>query len=218
MPFQRKSVQCQVALVVVLVLVTAFSVSFSENLFFWMDSSVPPVRVRDFTITYYRAAEHSSPPLNTLDPYDSFLKDANGDLIITPTGTNIHARSTQSVYQGYMLKTQKGNPIVVYQETPSRRQRHKSNCHGYTFLAGDYWLMGPQIEQVLNDNDWAPLHERRVRRGDVAVYRNLKGAIVHTARVVGRDDDGHILVNSKNGFDDLMTGVHVGNVDLPAGG
>ena len=91
--------------------------------------------------------------------------------------------------------------IPRVQETPSRRQRHKSNCHGLTFLDGDYWLLGSQVDRILDDNDWVIIKEAKAKPGDVAVYRDWKGRIVHTAKVTGRDAANHILVNSKNGFD-----------------
>ena len=167
----------------------------------------PAIRVRDYTLTYYRAPEHATPAENLLDPYDSFLKDANGDLIITPTGTNKISNFAQAMYAGYNLKTHKGTTVTVYQETPSRSERHKSNCHGLTFLDGDYWLLGTQVEKILADNGWDPVDARNVRSGDVAVYRKLDGTIVHTARVVGHDTRGVIRVNSKSNFEPEQTGV-----------
>jgi hypothetical protein len=168
---------------------------------FALEESSSLIRIRDHTLAFYRAPEHAHPPLNLLDPYDSFLKDADGNLIIESAGKSLFSNFTQSDYRGYVMKTRKGTPVLVYQDTPVRRQRHKSNCHGLTFLDGDYWMMGSQVDRILIDNDWVAVTEAKAQVGDVAIYQDLKGRITHTARVTGRDPSGHILVNSKNGFD-----------------
>lgn len=177
-----------------------FSLSFRKNPLSSTTLEPFDVKLRNFTLAYYRAPEHAFPPENELDPYDSFQKDENADLIITSTGTNRYSNLAQSIYQGYELKTHKGTPVTVYQETPSRQGSHKSNCHGLTFLAGDYWLLGSQVERILDENDWVIVKHTKVQPGDVAVYRDLKGRIVHTAKVIGRDSTDHVLVTSKNGF------------------
>jgi hypothetical protein len=194
--------------------VAVFVVAFRGNTLLPEEASPPSTRVRDFTITYYRAPEHTYPPQNALDPYDSFEKDVDGSLVISNTGTNLFSHFAHSLYTGYEVKTHKGNPVVVYQETPSRRGRHKSNCHGLTFLDGDYWLIGTQVQRILDDGNWVAIRAERAQRGDIAVYRDLKGNIVHSARVVGRDDDGHILVNSKNGCDQEVKAVHAANAPI----
>jgi hypothetical protein len=170
------------------------------------------IQIRDHTLAFYRAPEHAHPPVNMLDPYDSFQKDADGNLIITSTGKNLFSNFTQSNYQGYTVKTRKGTPVIVYQDSPARKRRHKSNCHGLTFLDGDYWMMGSQVDRILTDNDWVTVSEAKARLGDVAVYQDVKGRIVHTAQVVGRDRSGHVLVNSKDGFEPEVR--HVRAVDV----
>ena len=170
------------------------------------------LRIRNITITYYRAPEHLTPAVNQLDPFDSFLKDATGNLLITPTGTNRVVNLAPALFTGYVLKTHKGTPVLVYQETPSLRVRHKSNCHGYTFLGGDYWLLGSQVSKILDDNGWEVVTASHVRHGDVAVYCERNGRIAHSALVSSRDDRGIIRVNSKSGFDREEIGVPAGSV------
>jgi len=188
-------------LVVTLASFAAFAAIFAGDVSSSAIAPEPTVRVRGIGLTYYRAPEHVYPPDNMLDPYDSFLKDRHGDLIITSNGKNIFSDFAQTVYQGYVLKTRKGNPVIVYQATPGRRLRHKSNCHGLTFLEGDFWLLGSQVERIFDDNHWVLVSESQAARGDVAVYRDYNGRIAHTARVTGRDAEGHVLVDSKNGFE-----------------
>ena len=165
------------------------------------------MHLRNWTLTIYRPPKHPDPPVNLLDPYDSFQKDSNGDLVLVTRMSHIYSSFAQANYNEYILKTRKGNPVVVYQETPSRRFRHKSNCHGYTFLDGDYWLLSSQVQKILIDNDWVIVPHTQAASGDIAVYKELDGTIVHTAKVTGQDARGHVLVDSKNGFEMALQNV-----------
>lgn len=169
-------------------------------------------RVRHHTLVYYRAPAHTVPPLNELDPYDSFQKDDHGDLVIAETDQGIHSTYAGAEYRGYQLKTRNGDPVLVYQVTPTRRDRTKSNCHGFTFLAGDYWMMSDQVDLIIDGNHWSLVPREEVSPSDVAVYRDKRGKVVHTARVVGRNEKGQILVDSKDGFDTKIRGVWADSV------
>src|SRR5205814_4610006 len=125
-----------VGFVAVLMLTTTFGGRLSERL----ENQIPFMKIRDYTVTFYSAPEHATPPGNLLDPYDSFVKDANDDLVMSATGTNVFSEFNSTEYREYVLKTHRQHPIRVYQATPSRRKRYMSNCHGLTFLGGSYWL------------------------------------------------------------------------------
>jgi hypothetical protein len=163
--------------------------------------------VGDFTLAYWRPPEHPSPPVNFLDQYDLFQKDSNGDLLIAPSGTARYSRYIGAEFKGYILTTKAGSPVIVYQASPTRRMRYKSNCHGATVLGGDYWLLGNQMDTVLRDTGWTIVAEEQVERGDVVIYRDLEGKIVHSAKVLEKDERGRVLVNSKDGYDLPRQGV-----------
>jgi hypothetical protein len=185
----------------VLILSTIWVVAANGIASYRFDGDPPIAKIRGITLLYYRAPEHASPPVNRLDPYDSFRKDEKDDLLITATGTNIFSNCTETEYHGYALQTKKGTPILVYQASPTRRWRYKANCHGYTFLGGDYWLRNAQVKQILEDNGWVIVSAEDAQPGDVAIYRDSTGTIVHSAIVVGKDLKGHVLVDSKSGYD-----------------
>ena len=201
-----------ITLALLLTGLAVLAVIFRGNIYPFAVTEPFSAKVRGFSLTYYRAPEHVYPPHNLLDPYDSFQKNAHGELIIKPTGINKFSDSPESVYQGYFLKTRKGNPVTVYQQTPSRQSRQKSNCHGLTFLSGDYWMLGSQVERILDDNNWVVVSETQVQPGDVVVYREPNGRITHTARVIARDADGHVLVDSKNGFQEEIKSIRATDV------
>ena len=187
---------------------------FGDNVFSSDFVAVPLVHLnKGISLAYYRRSQQSQSRENQLDLYDSFQKDENGRLLIKPTGNNRFLQAAETFYVGYTVVTHRGNPIRVLQGLPSRGRADQSNCHGYTFLNGQYWMFGSQVDQLLDDNGWLPVAEETVKPGDIAVYRESNGRICHTARVTGRDAAGHTLVNSKNGFEPLRESVRA--IEVP---
>lgn len=73
----------------------------------------------------------------------------------------------------------------------------KYNCHGWVFTGGRYWVRSPRVATILEDNGY--LAVQQPRSGDVAVFRNPLGEIVHTGLVRSGSDHGPILIESKWG-------------------
>jgi len=71
-----------------------------------------------------------------------------------------------------------------------------SNCHGWTFTGGKYWVLSDDVERILQDNGYLPVREPRP--GDVIVYRT-GNQIRHTGVVTVVTPDGTVLVESKWG-------------------
>ncbi|MCG3148440.1 MAG: hypothetical protein PCFJNLEI_01883 [Verrucomicrobiae bacterium] len=183
-------------------LVVVIGLGLAVGLPIWQQVGVERLskRIRDYRLTYYRAPEHPMPPVNALDPYDMFQKDANGDLVIVASDKKITSPYAGAEFRGFWLKTKKGSPVLVYGGTPMRELRYKTNCHGLTFMGGEYWMMPKPVETILADAGWSMVAPEKAQSGDVAIYRDLRGEIVHSARVVGRDESGHVIVDSKNGY------------------
>jgi len=70
------------------------------------------------------------------------------------------------------------------------------NCHGFTFTNGQFWISGDEVPTILIENGYKEIASPR--QGDVAVYRNLNGDVVHTGVVFAANRD-LILVESKWG-------------------
>jgi hypothetical protein len=71
------------------------------------------------------------------------------------------------------------------------------NCHGWVFAGGRYWLRGAFVDHILSDNGYRTTP--RARPGDVAVFRNDRGEVTHSALVRSASGDGLVLVESKFG-------------------
>jgi hypothetical protein len=72
-----------------------------------------------------------------------------------------------------------------------------SNCHGWVFTGGRYWLTAAAVETILAENGYAP--PGAPAAGDLVVYRDEAGQPGHTAVVRAIADDGTVLVEGKWG-------------------
>ena len=77
-----------------------------------------------------------------------------------------------------------------------------SNCHGWVFTGGRYWIPIESVDTILNDNGYklvpTPLAD------DLIVYRGDDGRPVHTGIVKAVGEDGFVLVESKWGKHDIF--------------
>ncbi len=90
---------------------------------------------------------------------------------------------------------------------PAHRHEGPTNCHGWVFTGGRFWLDVRVVEQVLRDNGYEPVEVPRV--GDLVIYRGPGGEIVHSAVVRFADPGRPVLVEGKWGGDE----VHLHPVD-----
>lgn len=70
----------------------------------------------------------------------------------------------------------------------------RSNCHGWVFTGGQYWIGPEDVELILEDNGYESVSDPRT--GDLVIYRD-HGKIVHSA-IVHSAIPGHaVLVEGK---------------------
>ena len=74
-----------------------------------------------------------------------------------------------------------------------------ANCHGWVFTAGRFLLKGNDVDRILCDNHYYVVSDPKP--GDIVIYRNEAGAILHTALVQGVLTDGTVITESKWGVD-----------------
>lgn len=72
-----------------------------------------------------------------------------------------------------------------------------SNCHGWVFTTGRYWLKNEFIETILADNGYETVEIPQV--SDVILYRDKSGKVSHTG-VVRLITDDQVLIESKWGL------------------
>lgn len=71
------------------------------------------------------------------------------------------------------------------------------NCHGWVFANGRCWVRGTVVPMILHDNGYRTVAQPAP--GDVAVFRNEQGEVMHTALVRLVREDGSVLLESKWG-------------------
>jgi hypothetical protein len=71
-----------------------------------------------------------------------------------------------------------------------------SNCHGWVFTGGRFYVRPESVPIILEDNGYEFVTQPR--SGDAVIYRNVAGRIIHSGIVRVCDDDV-ILVESKWG-------------------
>jgi len=72
-----------------------------------------------------------------------------------------------------------------------------TNCHGWVFTAGEYWLAPDDVELILTDNNYESVSEPGP--GDLVIYRE-GSKLLHSGVVRTLMNDGSILVESKWGW------------------
>src|SRR5262249_42732473 len=71
----------------------------------------------------------------------------------------------------------------------------RADCHGWVFGDGCWWILGIDVEAILQDNGYEPVAEPAA--GDLVVYRHPSGPITHTGVVFATARAGSVLVESK---------------------
>jgi hypothetical protein len=71
------------------------------------------------------------------------------------------------------------------------------NCHGWVFAAGRCWVGGPDVDRIVRDNHYQVVSHPA--RGDLALFRDERGKVQHSALVRTASDDGLVLLESKWG-------------------
>ena len=74
----------------------------------------------------------------------------------------------------------------------------ESNCHGWVFLRGKFLIFAEQVESILRENGYRQVAEPSV--GDVIIYRDPSGEILHSGLVWWVGADGQALIQSKFGI------------------
>jgi hypothetical protein len=71
----------------------------------------------------------------------------------------------------------------------------RSDCHGWVLTGGRWWVLGTDVEAILEDNGYSPVLEPGP--GDLVVYRGDQAQVTHTGLVHATARDGPVLVESK---------------------
>ncbi|HVL13617.1 MAG TPA: hypothetical protein VM529_13700 [Gemmata sp.] len=117
----------------------------------------------------------------------------------TDQGTSVVLREAESregvdlaSAEAQVLKNQGLDELVIRRGPADER----SNCHGWVFTGGRYYLGPDEVALILKENGYQEVHQPQP--GDVAIYRQ-HGIISHTALVRYVTEGQPILVEGKWG-------------------
>jgi RHS repeat-associated protein len=140
-------------------------------------------------------------PVNVTDPDGRIRRDARGRVVFSPRGAvrmTDHEGSGRFTYaQHGRIFADDGTPIDAFSNRGTER-RMDTDCHGFTFADGRYWINNNQVDRILRGDHYQRVNSSDVQVNDVAIYR-VNGRIVHSGRVASVDDRGQTMVTSKGG-------------------
>ncbi len=158
-------------------------------------------------------------PMGAVDPTGRLKRDVDGNLVFVPAniGRVRHPSDPNTAYvvQGGHLFTDKGRPVEALSVHPlnegdptgqiidvttgevDRTETGASNpmctnCHGVTFGDGKFTISNNQVGNILADDGYALQGEGGAQVGDVLIYRDGNGNVVHSATVSLVDGKGNI--------------------------
>lgn len=121
-------------------------------------------------------------------------------MVVTDKGSRLPVfgwNVSDEEFRTFSTMTEK-NYSEKYQLIRREVSLEESNCHGWVFTEGKYLLFGEQVEQILRENGYRVVEKPVV--GDIIVYRNISGAVLHSGLVRSVFDDGAVLIESKWGI------------------
>ena len=75
------------------------------------------------------------------------------------------------------------------------------NCHGFTFLNGQFWFLlnNPTVELIIKENNYQVCGREALQEGGICLYYNYQNELIHSAKVL----DG--IIQSKFGVNTIIT-------------
>ena len=138
----------------------------------------------------------SIPP--TATPHDATALTDRGTPVQLLEPTAPRNETELEVLEGAFLRKPNVRDNVIRHQAATDR----SNCHGWVFTAGRYWISGTEVERILVENRYRAITDPKP--GDVVVYR-AETKVLHTAVVRYVTDGQPVLVEGKWG----CTGVYL---------
>jgi hypothetical protein len=98
---------------------------------------------------------------------------------------------------GY-LTANNGKAIAAKKLTDGSKA-YTTDCHGLTFGDGKYWIDNGAVKDILKNDGY--VRDNKTQKdgsvllpavGDVAIFKNSDGDVVHSATVTGVDDQGKV--------------------------
>jgi len=138
----------------------------------------------------------AAPQRADLDPFLALPVEAETDETgahgVTDRGTMIHLRRYVTPEHEPLVPDGFDGRVIVADSS-----RSPANCHGWVFTGGRFQVGGADVQRILDDNGYVAV--ATPRPGDLIVYRDEPGRIVHTGLIKAIGPEGFVLIESKWG-------------------
>ena len=156
--------------------------------------------------TWNRYVYVTDNPLRYIDTDGKIRRDKHGNPKFGKEGgerTVQHPSGPTAKVQPGNLYADSGDKIEA-QKLAEGDKSFKTDCHGLTFADGKYWINNDQVDKLLKGDNYGKTDAPQV--GDVAVYRDANGNVVHSTTVSGVDEKG--TVTEVSGLGGLEPAAH----------
>lgn len=128
-------------------------------------------------------------PVNAWDPDGQIRRKRRGKIIFEKSKRGyIRHGSGQIAYswEGHIF-TDDGREVKAYRFIKGDRGMI-TDCHGVTFCDGKFWVDNDQVDTILKGDGYTKVD--KAKRGDVLIYRDAQGNVVHSVTVTAVDENG----------------------------
>lgn len=146
--------------------------------------------------------EMMSAPPPAMSPNTTVARTDHGTPVVLQEATVLRPDAELGTIEQLMLRKESVRDTVIRTHAADDR----SNCHGWVFAGGRFWVLGNAVDQILAENGYQPV--TAPRPGDVAIFR-AGSTVMHTAVVRYVTVGQPVLVEGKWG----CTGVYLHPVD-----
>ena len=134
------------------------------------------------------------PPCDLMPPLCSAIepKEVADVWLVTDRGREIKLCTVAASAQAEQLSDDWLHNDLRSQVIRTAKASPACNCHGWIFAEEDYWVLSQDVETILTDDGYQKVEEPQT--GDLVIYRNVSGQIVHSGLVVdvaNHDASGH---------------------------
>ncbi len=146
-------------------------------------------------------------PTKYIDLDGRLIRDPDGNIVFAEIGYPSKAVAPTGdkalVQWGYIFADD-GTKLKVARNLSSDK-RFDCNCHGVTFGDGQFWIGNDVMNELLAGDSYVEI-EGDVYVGDVVVYYNKEGEIVHSTTVIAvNDETGEVTVTGLGGLEEEET-------------
>jgi RHS repeat-associated protein len=162
-------------------------------------TGVDPLMSSAFAVdpqSWNRYAFVTNNPLAFVDDDGQIKRKATGEIktfgVKANNFPNEHKGAPGAVFRGdiVILQTDDGHDIEAFQQYPAVDDRMRFDCHGLTFADAGFFIDNNQVDTILRGDNYKTTNTPEI--GDVVVYKDKDGNIVHSATVTGTDENGAV--------------------------